>query len=69
MTDITVDVEFDERNITVRVVLRRIINTRSAHIDRLIENYSVLMQLLQRQITMMERYETNDAYAAFTASI
>jgi len=55
MTDITVDAEFDERNITVRVVLRRIINTRSAHIDRLIENYSVLMQLLQRQITMMER--------------
>lgn len=68
MTDITVDAEF-ERNITVRVVLRRIINTRSAHIDRLIENYSVLMQLLQRQITMMERYETNDAYVAFTGSI
>jgi len=68
VTDITVDAEF-ERNITVRVVLRRIINTRSAHIDRLIENYSVLMQLLQRQITMMERYETNDAYVAFTGSI
>ncbi|XP_039309090.1 uncharacterized protein LOC105201565 [Solenopsis invicta] len=59
--DVEAEAEFEERSLAVQATLRRIINgARNANASTT-EHDTVLTQLLQRQMTMMERYETGGA--------
>jgi len=69
VADTTIEVEFEAKSLAARTLLRRIINssrgegvgTRASEAD------SAITQLLQRQMTIMERYEANGTAQARTS--
>lgn len=72
VADATAEAEFEERYLAVRVVLKRIINaSRGSSIEANLaesSNAIMLMQLLQRQMEIMERRETNESPQLRTTS-
>lgn len=69
VADVTAEAEFEERSLAARAFLRRSMNASRGEGDegRASEGDSLLMQLLQRQMTMMEKYEANGAAQARTS--
>lgn len=72
VADTTAEVEFEERYLTVRVVLKRTINaSRGTNVEANLaerNNATMLMQQLQRQMEIMERRETNESPKTRTTS-
>lgn len=72
VADTTAEAEFEERYLAVKVMLKRIINASRDASDEASQagnnNATMLMQLLQRQMEIMERREANESPQSRTTS-
>lgn len=68
VAEVTAKLEFEEKSLAIKAMLKRIINaSKDGSIDvNLPESDNVLMQLLQRQMALMERHEASGALQAWT---
>ncbi|XP_018371804.1 PREDICTED: uncharacterized protein LOC108766798 [Trachymyrmex cornetzi] len=69
--DVTAEAEFEERSLAAKAILRRIIKSSRTENNetRTTESDSVLVQFLQKQMTMMEKYEVSGTAQAQASSV